>query len=46
MYTDLSLMTADPKIGLDGTVFFQNMLLGNLNGNYEKLLVAPTGIRS
>ena len=46
MYTDLSLMTADPQIGLDGTVFFQNMLLGNLSGTYEKLLVAPHGIRS
>lgn len=46
MYTDLSLLTADPVIGLDGTVFFQNMLLGNLEGEYEKLLVAPNGIRS
>ena len=35
MYTDLSMMTADPQIGLDGTVFFQNMLLGNLGGNYK-----------
>ena len=46
MYTDLSLLTADPAIGLDGTVFFQNMLLGNLEGKYEKLLVAPNGIHS
>ena len=38
-------MTADPQIGLDGTVFFQNMLLGNLGGNYKKLLTAPSGIR-
>ena len=45
MYTDLSMMTADPQIGLDGTVFFQNMLLGNLGGNYKKLLTAPSGIR-
>ncbi len=45
MYTDLSMMTSDPQIGLDGTVFFQNMLLGNLDGSYEKLLTAPKGIR-
>ena len=46
MYTDLSLMTADEQIGLDGTVFFQNMLLGNLEGDYRHLLVAPGGLKS
>ena len=44
-YTDLSLMTADEQIGLDGTVFFQNMLVGNLEGTYRHLLVAPAGIK-
>ena len=46
MYTDLSLMTASEPIGLDGTVFFQNMLVGNLTGSYEHLLVAPAGIKA
>ncbi len=45
-YTDLSLMTADEQIGLDGTVFFQNMLVGNLEGVYRHLLVAPAGLKS
>ena len=46
MYTDLSLMTASEAIGLDGTVFFQNMLVGNLAGSYEHLLVSPAGIKT
>ncbi len=45
MYTDLSLMTASEDIGTDGTIFFQNMLVGNLDGDYEQLLVAPKGIK-
>lgn len=45
MYTDLSLMTAAEDIGVDGTVFFQNMLVGNLEGLYDHLLVAPVGIK-
>lgn len=44
-YTDLSLMTADETIGLDGAAFFQNMLVGNLEGEYRRLLVAPAGIK-
>lgn len=45
MYTDLSLMTAAEDIGVDGTVFFQNMMVGNLDGVYDHLLVAPVGIK-
>lgn len=45
MYTDLSLMTASEDIGLDGTAFFQNMLVGNLEGAYKHLLVSPMGIK-
>ena len=45
MYTDLSIMTADEKIGADGTAFFRNMLMGNLEGSYTDLLVAPAGIK-
>ncbi|MBD5161063.1 MAG: polyphosphate kinase 1 [Oscillibacter sp.] len=44
-YTDLSLMTAHEEIGLDGAAFFQNMLVGNLEGEYRHLLVAPAGIK-
>ena len=41
LYTDLSLLTTDSTIAMDAIKFFQNMLTGNLNGNYSKLLVAP-----
>lgn len=46
MYTDLSIMTANEKIGADGTAFFRNMLIGNLEGEYAGLLVAPTGLKT
>lgn len=45
MYTDLSIMTANEEIGLDGTAFFRNMLTGNLEGMYKRLLVAPKGLK-
>ena len=45
MYTDLCLMTSDEEIGHDATVFFQNMLIANLNGSYSKLLVAPISLK-
>ncbi len=45
MYTDLSIMTANEDIGKDGTAFFRNMLTGNLDGQYNNLLVAPGGIK-
>lgn len=45
MYTDLSIMTASEIIGEDGTAFFHNMLVDNLEGFYRQLLVAPTGIK-
>ncbi len=45
MYTDLSLMTASEEIGMDGTAFFRNMLVGDLDGEYRRLLVAPAGIK-
>ncbi|MGE4547969.1 MAG: polyphosphate kinase 1 [Intestinibacillus sp.] len=44
-YTDLSLMTADPGIGADAAAFFKNMLIGNLEGEYSRLLVAPVGLK-
>lgn len=45
LYTDLSLMTSDAEIGRDAVTFFQNMLIGNLNGYYRRLLVAPVAIK-
>ncbi len=45
LYTDLSLITADEVIGRDAVTFFQNLQIGNLNGDYEKLLVAPSGMK-
>jgi polyphosphate kinase len=45
MYTDLSFMTARRDIGEDATVFFRNMLVSNLHGDYGSLLVSPQGIK-
>lgn len=45
MYTDLSLMTADPRIGKDAAEFFKNMSIGNLDGIYDHLLVSPTSLK-
>lgn len=46
MYTDLSLMTADPDIGADAAAFFRNMLVNKLDGDYQKLCVSPFGIKA
>ncbi|MDR1116840.1 MAG: polyphosphate kinase 1 [Oscillospiraceae bacterium] len=40
-YTDLSLITSDQEIGRDAASFFGNLLLGNLEGHYTHLWVAP-----
>lgn len=45
LYTDFCLMTADPAIGADAVAFFQNMLIGDLRGSYEKLLAAPVSLK-
>ena len=45
LYTDFSLLTADPVIGADAVAFFQNMLIGDLHGSYNKLLVAPFSMK-
>ena len=46
IYTDLSLLTADQGIGCDANEFFKNMMIGNLNGTYDHLLVAPVCLKS
>jgi polyphosphate kinase len=40
-YTDLSLITANQEIGKDAATFFNNLLLGNHDGDYTHLWVAP-----
>ncbi len=45
MYTDVSLMTSNQEIGEDAAEFFKNMSIGNLNGSYRKLIVAPTSLK-
>ena len=45
MYTDLSLMTANPAIGEDAAAFFRNMLVNKLDGTYRELCVSPLGIK-
>jgi polyphosphate kinase len=46
LYTDLSLITADRNIGQDAMLFFKNMSLSNLNGEYNHLLVAPNSLKN
>lgn len=46
LYTDLTLMTSNPKIAEDASAFFNNMALGNLSGQYHELLVAPNHLKS
>ena len=46
LYTDYSYMTRDPVIGADAAAFFANMGLGNLEGIYQKLWVAPVSFKS
>lgn len=41
LYTDLSLMTSDPVIGLEASNVFQALLKGEVVEQSEKLLVAP-----
>ena len=41
LYTDLSLMTADPKIGTEAARVFQALAMGETVEDMEHLLVAP-----
>lgn len=44
-YTDLMLLTAKSEIIDDAVDFFQNMMIGKLDGKYKALLVAPVGLK-
>ena len=46
LYTDLSLVTANQDIGRDAASFFSDLLLGNLDGEYSHLWVAPGSFKS
>jgi len=46
LYTDLSLITANQEIGNDAAAFFKNMLIGNLEGEYSRLWVAPNSFKT
>ena len=46
LYTDLSLITANQEIGRDAAAFFSNMLIGNLEGEYTHLWVAPNTFKT
>ena len=44
-YTDFCLMSADKTLGEDAAAFFRNLLVGDLRGSYQKLLVAPVSLK-
>lgn len=44
-YTDVTLITADRRIGQDADTFFKNLAIGNLDGQYQALLVSPYGLK-
>ena len=46
LYTDFCLMTTDPAVTRDAVAFFENMLIGNRYGEYERLLVAPHAMKN
>ncbi|MDY3006065.1 RNA degradosome polyphosphate kinase [Anaerococcus porci] len=41
LYTDFSFMTSNKEIGIDVKEVFDNIMIGNLEGNYKHLLVSP-----
>ena len=46
LYTDLSLMTADPEIGEEAGTVFNALSIGNLVENTSHLLVAPLSLQN
>lgn len=45
-YTDLGLLTSNRVIMEDAVNFFQNMMIGKLDGEYKALWVAPVSLKS
>ena len=45
LYTDFSFMTKDSVIGQDAKDLFDNILIGNLEGTYKKLMASPKSMQ-
>lgn len=45
LYTDFSFMTSDQIIGQDAKDLFDNIMIGNLVGEYRKLMVSPKSMQ-
>ncbi len=46
LYTDFCMMTADSGVAQDAVAFFQNILIGSLSDEYDKLFVAPNAMKN
>jgi polyphosphate kinase len=46
LYTDMSFLTSRNDIGEDAMLYFKNMSISNINGEYDRLLVAPFKFKS
>lgn len=44
-YTDFSFMTSNAEIGTDAKELFDNIMIGNLEGNFKHLLVSPKSMQ-
>lgn len=45
LYTDFSYMTSNIEIGIDAKDLFDNIMIGNLDGDYNHLLVSPKSMQ-
>jgi len=45
-YTDLSLITADPKIGMEALTFFQTISMNATSESYQTLVVSPFHLKN
>ena len=45
VHSKICLITASQDIGADANEFFKNMAIGNLEGHYRHLLVAPVSLK-
>ena len=46
MYEDFGLLTADPEVGADATDLFNHLTGYSRKNDYQRLLVAPAGLRT
>lgn len=45
LYTDFSYLTSNIEIGMDAKDLFDNIMIGNLDGEYKHLLVSPKSMQ-